>query len=146
MDSRLIITAPFVAYLAILGLFAIAQSAAGATFSDGQPVFLLVVGVLCPLFAFGLIWMRNYRYGPPLLIATLLPNGWFVSYFFFVHDNSANVFAVSGDGALAYTTATAGIVLMSLIVIVVAGWLWYHESSRFRTAVDGFIRPDAVDQ
>lgn len=145
MDTRLIVTVPFVAYLAILGLFGLALSTVDAPFTEGQPGFIVVVGVLGPLVAFGLIWLKNYAYGAPLLVAMLLPNAWFVSYFFFVHDNPANAFAVTGEGSTAYLTATGGLVATSLIVAGVACWLWYRESPQFRAAVDRFIHPDAVD-
>ena len=101
MDIRLIVTVPVVAYVTVLGLFATAQSMVGATFTEGQPAFLAAVGLFGPLFAFMLIWLKTYAYGAPLLVVSLLPNAWFVCYFFLIHDNPANVFAVSGNGAAA---------------------------------------------
>ena len=145
MDPRLIVTVPTLAYYVVMGLFALAQSSVGATFTQGQPAFLLVLGVVVPLVAFGLIWLRNYAYGAPLLVAALLPTAWFVSYFFFVHDNPANVFAVSGEGSAAYLTATLGIVATALIAAGVGCWLWYRTSPQFRNAVDRFLYPDAAE-
>lgn len=143
MDTRLIVTVPFAAYLTVLGLFALAQSTVDVTFTEGQPAFLVVVGVIGPLIAFGLIWLKNYVYGAPLLVSSLLPNAWFVGYFFFVHDNPANVFAVSGGAA--YLMATIGIVANSIILAGVGCWLWYRESPQFRAAVDRFIHPPASE-
>ena len=145
MDPRLIVTVPVLTYYVIMGLFALAQSTVDATFTQGQPAFLVVVGVLGPLFALGLIWLRNYVYGAPLLVAALLPTAWFVSYFFFVHDNPANAFAVSGEGSAAYLTATIGIVATALIAAGVSCWLWYRVSPQFRDAVDRFLYPDAAE-
>ena len=145
MDPRLIVTVPVLTYYVIMGLFALAQSTVDATFTQGQPAFLLVVGVIGPLVALGLIWLQNYVYGAPLLVGALLPTTWFVCYFFFVHDNPANVFAVGGEGAAAYLSATIGIVAMSVIASGVSCWLWYQVSPRFRTAVDRFIRPQTVE-
>lgn len=145
MDPRLIVTVPVLTYYVIVGLFALAQSTVGATFTQGQPAFLLVVGVIGPLCALGLIWLQNYVYGAPLLVGALLPTAWFVCYFFFVHDNPANVFAVGGEGSTAYLTATIGIVAMAVIASGVSCWLWYQVSPQFRTAVDRFIRPQAAE-
>ncbi|NUB92124.1 hypothetical protein HTZ84_06950 [Haloterrigena sp. SYSU A558-1] len=145
MDPRLIVTVPVLTYYVIMGLFALAQSSVGATFTQGQPAFLLVVGVVGPLVALGLIWLRNYIYGAPLLVGALLPTAWFVCYFFFVHENPANVFAVGGEGSTAYLVATFGIVATSLIAAGVSCWLWYQVSPQFRTAVDRFIRPEAAE-
>ncbi|WP_137290239.1 hypothetical protein [Natronorubrum halophilum] len=141
MDTRLIVTAPVTAYVAVLGLFALAQSTVGVTFTEGQPAFMIVIGLLGPVFALGLIWLKNYAYGAPLLVSAVLSNAWFVTYFFFVHDNSANVFAASGDGTTAYLMSAVGLVATSLILGGVGCWLWYRESAQFRTAVDRFIRP-----
>ncbi|WP_440772760.1 hypothetical protein [Natronorubrum sp. DTA28] len=145
MDIRLIVTVPVVAYFTVLGLFAVAQSTVGATFTEGQPAFLLVVGLLGPLLAFALIWLKNYVYGAPVLVATLVPNAWFVCYFFLVHDNPANVFAVSGDGAAAYLASVVGVVANSIILAGVGCWLWYRESPQFRDAVDRIVRPPASE-
>ena len=145
MDPRLIVTVPALAYYVVLGLFALAQSTVGATFNQGQPAFLAVFGVVVPLVALGLIWLRNYVYGAPLLVAALLPTAWFVSYFFFVHDNPANAFAVSGEGATAYLTAAFGIVVTALIAAGVSSWLWYRVSPQFRDAVDRFLYPEAAE-
>lgn len=133
------------AYFVVMGMFALAQSAVGARFTQGQPAFLLAVGVFGPLLALGLIWLQNYVYGAPLLVAALLPTAWFVSYFFFIHENSANVFAVSGNGSDAYLVATVGIVATALITIGVSCWLWYQVSPEFRNAVDRFVRPNAAE-
>ncbi len=129
------------AYVAVLGLFSLAQSTVDVAFTDGQPAFMIVIGLLGPVTALGLIWLKNYAYGAPLLVLTVFSNAWFVSYFFFVHDNSANVFAASGDGAAAYMMSAVGLVATSLILGGVGCWLWYRESAQFRTAVDRFVRP-----
>ena len=145
MDIRLIVTVPVVGYFAVLGVFALAQSTVGVAFTEGQPAFIALAGVLGPLLAFLLIWLENYRYGAPLLASSLLLNAWFVAYFFLVHDNPANAFAVSGSGAASYLTAVLGIVANSCIVAGVGCWLWYRKSEQFRAAVDRFIAPEATD-
>ena len=145
MDIRLIVTVPVVAYVIVLGLFAAAQSMVGATFTEGQPAFLAVVGLFGPLLAFTLIWLKNYAYGAPLLVVSLLPNAWFVCYFFLIHDNPANVFAVSGNGSAAYLASVVGVVANSIILAGVGCWLWYRESPQFRDAVDRVIRPPASE-
>ena len=145
MDIRLIVTVPVVAYVIVLGLFATAQLMVGATFTEGQPAFLAVVGLFGPLFAFMLIWLKNYAYGAPLLVVSLLPNAWFVCYFFLIHDNPANVFAVSGNGAAAYLASVVGVVANSVILASVGCWLWYRESPQFRDAVDRVTRPPASE-
>ncbi|WP_254523641.1 hypothetical protein [Natrinema caseinilyticum] len=136
MDQRIIVTTPFLVYLALCGLFGLALSTVDAPLDQGQPAFIAIVGLVGPTIAIGLIWARNYAYGPPVLVSTMLSNAWFVTYFFFVHDNPANVFAVSGDGATAYLTATLGVVVGSLFTAGIGCWLWYCESSGFRSAVD----------
>lgn len=141
MDQRLIVTTPFLIYLALCGLFGIALSTADAPLTQGQPVFIAIVGLLGPLVAIGLIWARNYGYGAPVLVSTTLTNAWFVTYFFFVHDNPANVFAVSGDGSAALLMSTVGVVVGSLFTAGVGCWLWYRESPGFRSAIDQLVGP-----
>ncbi|WP_090617161.1 hypothetical protein [Natrinema salaciae] len=141
MDQRIIATTPFLVYLMLCGLFALAQSTVGAPLTQGQPAFLAIVGFLGPLMAIGLIWVRNYTYGAPALVSTMLTTGWFVAYFFFVHDNPANVFAVSGEGATAFLVAAGGVIVGSLLTAGVGCWLWYRESAEFRSAVDRLAGP-----
>uniref|UniRef100_A0A7D5L083 Uncharacterized protein n=1 Tax=Natrinema halophilum TaxID=1699371 RepID=A0A7D5L083_9EURY len=141
MDQRIIVTTPFLIYLALCGLFGLAQSMVGTSFTQGQPAFMAIVGFVGPSIAIGLIWVRNFAYGPPVLVSTMLTNAWFVTYFFFIHDNPANVFAVSGDGATAYLSASLGIVAGSLFTAAVGCWLWYRTSQGFRSAVDRLVGP-----
>ncbi|MFB1063904.1 hypothetical protein [Natrinema sp. H-ect4] len=146
MDQRLIVTTPFLIYLVLCGLFGIGLSTVDAPLTQGQPAFIAIVGLLGPLVAIGLIWARNYAYGAPVLVSTLLTNAWFVVYFFFIHDNPANVFAVSGDGSTAYLTATLGMIAGSLLTAGVGCWLWYHESPGFRSAIDRLLEPTDTKQ
>ncbi|MFC4541717.1 hypothetical protein ACFO5R_07230 [Halosolutus amylolyticus] len=141
MDQRLIVTVPVVVYLGTLVLFAAARSIVGAPLTEGQPAFIAIVGVIGPLTALGLIWLRNYTYGAPVLVSSMLTTVWFVTYFFFLHDNPANAFAVAGEGALAFLMATFSVVATSLVTAGVAFWLWYRESPGFRSAIDGVVRP-----
>lgn len=141
MDQRLIVTTPFLIYLVLCGLFALGLSTVDAPLTQGQPAFLAVVGLLGPLVALGLIWVRNYAYGAPVLVSTTLTNAWFVVYFFFVHDNPGNVFAVSGDGSTAYLGATVGLIAGSLFTAGAGCWLWYRESPGFRSAIDRLVGP-----
>jgi len=82
VDQRLIVTTPFLIYLVLCGLFGIGLSTVDAPLTQGQPAFIAIVGLLGPLVAIGLIWARNYAYGAPVLVSTLLTNAWFVVYFF----------------------------------------------------------------
>lgn len=141
MDQRIIVTTPFLVYLALCGLFGLAQSMVAAPLTQGQPAFIAIVGLLGPLIAIGLIWVQNYAYGAPVLVSTMLTNAWFVVYFFFIHDNPANVFAVSGDGATAFLAATIGLIAGSLLTAGVGSWLWYRESPGFRSAIDQLVGP-----
>lgn len=141
MDQRIIVTTPFLVYLGLCGLFGLAQSMVDAPFTQGQPVFIAIVGLLGPFVAIGLIWVRNYGYGAPVLVSTMLTNAWFVVYFFFVHDNPSNVFAVGGDGATAYLATTVGLVACSLLTAGIGCWLWYRESADFRSAVARLVEP-----
>jgi len=145
VDTRLIVTFPVVACFAALGLFTLGQSMAEVTFTESQPAFLAVVGPFVPLVAFGLIWLETYEYGAPLLVAALVPNSYFVGYFFFVHENPANVFEVTGSGSAAYLASVIGLLALSLILAGVGCWLWYRTSPQFRAAVDRFIRPPASE-
>ncbi|WP_254764035.1 hypothetical protein [Natrinema marinum] len=146
MDQRIIVTTPFLVYLALCGLFGLAQSTVNAPLTQGQPAFLAVVGLLGPLVGIGLIWARNYGYGSPVLVSTMLTTAWFVTYFFFVHDNPGNVFAVSGDGAAAYLTATVGLIACSLLTAAGGCWLWYRESPGFRSAIERLVGPSDANQ
>ncbi|OLZ41061.1 hypothetical protein A6E15_08700 [Natrinema saccharevitans] len=141
MDQRLIATTPFLVYLALCGLFWLAQSTVEAPLTLGQPAFLATVGLFVPLLAVGLIWIRNYAYGAPLLVSSMVATAWFVTYFFFVHDNPANALAVSGTGATAFLTATIGVVSGAVVTAGVGCWLWYRESPSFRSAVDELRGP-----
>ncbi|QCS42746.1 hypothetical protein [Natrinema versiforme] len=141
MDQRIIVTTPFLVYLALCGLFGLAQSTVEAPLTQGQPAFIAIVGLVGPLVAIGLIWARNYAYGAPVLVSTMLTNAWFVTYFFFLHDNPANVFAVSGDGSTAFLASTIGLIAGSLLTAGVGCWLWYRESPGFRSAVDNLVGP-----
>ncbi|WP_226006515.1 hypothetical protein [Natrinema salinisoli] len=141
MDQRLIATTPFILYLALCGLFGIALSTADAPLTQGQPAFIATVGLVGPLVAIGLIWAQNYSYGAPVLVSTMLTNAWFVTYFFFIHDNPANVFAVSGTGATALLAGTVGLIAGSLLTAGVGCWLWYRESPGFRSAIHRLVGP-----
>ncbi|WP_312909001.1 hypothetical protein [Natronosalvus caseinilyticus] len=141
MDRRLIVTMAFTGYLVGGALFAIAQSAAGVTYTESQVEFIVLVGYLGPLLAMGFVWVKNYGYGAPLLVGTTATTCWFVVYFFFVHDNPANVGAVTGDSAGAYTASVVAVVALSLVTALTGTWLWYCESDGFREAVDDVIRP-----
>ncbi|QLK26064.1 hypothetical protein HYG81_00045 [Natrinema zhouii] len=145
MDQRIIVTTPFLVYLAFCGLFGLALSTVAAPLTQGQPAFIAIVGLVGPLVAIGLIWVRNYAYGAPVLVSTMLTNAWFVVYFFFIHDNPGNVFAVSGDGSTAYLAATAGLIAGSLFTAGVGCWLWYCESPGFRSAIDRLVGPSNVE-
>lgn len=146
MDIRLVVTVPVLAYFTTLGLFAIAQSTVGATFTESQLPFLVVVGILGPVLAVGLIWIENFRYGAPLFVATLFPTAWFVAYFFLVHDNPANAFVVSGEGATAYLASVVGIIANAVILTGVGCWLWYRDSPQFRAVVDRLLDPAAPER
>jgi len=141
VDQRLIATTPFLVYLALCGLFGLALSTVEAPLTQGQPAFIAIVGLFVPLVAIGLIWAKNYAYGAPLLVSSMVATAWFVAYFFFVHDNPANALAVSGTGATAFLAATIGVVAGSLVTAGVGCWLWYRESPGFRSAVDEFRGP-----
>jgi len=130
----------------LCGLFGIGLSTVDAPLTQGQPAFIAIVGLLGPLVAIGLIWARNYAYGAPVLVSTLLTNAWFVVYFFFHSRQPANVFAVSGDGSTAYLTATLGMIAGSLLTAGVGCWLWYHESPGFRSAIDRLLEPTDTKQ
>lgn len=141
VDQRLIVTVPFVAHLLGGAMLAVAYSVAPVEFTDGQLEFILLVGYLGPTVAMGLIWMRNYVYGAPLLFGSAIAGCWFVIYFFLVNDNPANVAAVSGDGAGAYLYATIVVIVGSLLTAGAGAWLWYRESDGFRSAIDRVVRP-----
>ncbi|MFP9059152.1 hypothetical protein ACLI4R_01330 [Natrialbaceae archaeon A-chndr2] len=145
MDRRLIVTAAFMTHLLGGGMLAIAQSTAGVNFTEGQLEFLVLIGYGGPLIAMGLIWLKNYAYGAPLLFATTTANCWFVIYFFLIHDNPANVGAVSGPGSGAYLYATIAVVVGSLVSAVAGLWLWYGTSDGFRSAVDDLVRPSETE-
>ncbi|MFC6768950.1 hypothetical protein [Natrinema soli] len=145
MDQRLIVTTPFLIYLVLCGLFGMGLSTVDAPLTQGQPAFIAIVGLLGPLVAIGLIWAHNYAYGAPVLVSTLLTDAWFVVYFFFIHDNPANVFTVTGDGSTAYLAATGGMIAGSLFTAGVGCWLWYCESPGFRSAVDHLVSPSNAD-
>lgn len=141
MDQRLIATVPVIIYVGTLGLFAAAQSIVGAPLAEGQPAFIAIVGVLGPLVGLGLIWVKNYAYGSPILVSTMVTTAWFLAIFFFVHDNPSNAFAATGEGALAYRMATFAVVVTSLVSATVAFWVWYRESPGLRSAIDSFLGP-----
>lgn len=141
MDRRLIVTVAFIAHFIGGALFAIAASVTDATLTDGQLEFVVIVGYLIPTLAMGLLWMRNYVYGAPLLVGSTLSTGWFVVYFFLIQDNPANVAAVTGEGAVAYLAAVVAVVVGSLLTALVGLWAWYAESEEFRSRVDRVIRP-----
>ncbi|GAB3025878.1 hypothetical protein [Natronobiforma cellulositropha] len=141
MDQRLIVTVPYVAHLVGGAMLAVAYSVASVQFTDGQLEFIVLVGYLGPTVAMGLVWLRNYVYGAPLLFASAIAGWWFVLYFFLINDNPANVAAVGGDGASAYLYATIAVLVTSLLTAGVGAWLWYRESDGFRSAVDRVIRP-----
>lgn len=145
MDTRLIVTVPVTGYVVVLTLFALAGSTADVAYTEGQPAFLLVVGLFVPLLALGLIWLENYTYGAPLLVAATVLTAYFVGYFFLLHDNPANALSVTGAGAAAYLVSAIGIVAISLILAGMGTWLWYRTSEQFRTAVDRFIRAPPAD-
>lgn len=144
MDQRIIVTTPVLLSLAFFGLFGVAQSMVDAPLTQGQPAFLAIVGVFGPLAAIGLIWARNYAYGAPALVASTVATAWFVTYFFFIHDNPANVFAVTGDATTAYLASTAGLVVALLFTAVGGCWLWYRESPGFRSMVDRLAGPSDI--
>lgn len=139
MDQRLIVTASFVAHLVAGAVFAGGYLAADVAFTEGQGAFIAGVGYGGPLLALVLIWFRNYVFGAALFVVSLLATVWFVSYFFFLHDNQATVFAVTGDASSAYTMGVVGLVVVSLVAALVGSWLWYHESPGFRTVLHGFL-------
>lgn len=141
MDRRLIVTSAFTAYVVAGALFALGASVTDATFTEGQLEFVVVVGYLLPTLALGLVWLRNYAYAAPLLAGSALATSWFVTYFFVLEDNPANVAAVSGDGASAYLASVVGLVAASLVIALVALWVWYAEIETFRTRVDRVLRP-----
>lgn len=141
MDQRLIVTVPFVVHLIAGVLFAVAYAATDAAFTAGQLEFLVAVGYVGTFVAMGLIWLRNHVRGAPLLVGCAGAACWFSVYFLFVHDNPANALAVTGEGATAYPTAAAAVILGFLGLTAAGCWLWYRESERFRATVDGFVRP-----
>ncbi len=141
MDQRLIVTAGFVAHLVGGGMLAISVSVADVSFTEGQLEFLVLVGYLTPAVAMGLIWAKNYAYGAPLLFLTTGSTAWFAVYTFYVHDGSATVWAVTGDGAGAYLYSSVAVVVGSLTAAGVGFWLWYRESPRLRAMFRRAIRP-----
>lgn len=141
VDQRLVVTVPFITHLVCGAMLALAYSMASVQFTQGQLEFLVIVGYVTPLAAMGLIWVKNYVYGAPLLFGSAIANCWFSVYFFLVHENPVNVFWVSGDGASAYTAAVVAVVMGSLLTAGTGVWLWYRESDGFRSTVDGIVRP-----
>lgn len=122
-------------------MLAIAATVASVEFTEGQLEFMILVGYLGPTAGIGLVWVKNYAYGAPLLFGSAASGCWFAIYFFFVNENPANVTAVTGDGAGAYQSAMVAVVVGSLVTAGAGVWLWYRESDGFRDAVDGVVRP-----
>lgn len=141
MDQRLILTVPFVAHVTTGLLFVLAYATTSISFTEGQPAFLALVTYFTPLFAFFLIWLKNYEYGAPLLVGSTLASSWFVVYFFFMHENPGNVFEVSGDAIAVYISAVVSVVITSLVLAGIGAWIWYGEDARFRAAVNRVIEP-----
>jgi len=141
VDQRLILTVPFIGHLTSGLLFVLAAATVEVEFTEGQPEFIALVTYFVPLFAFFLIWLKNYEYGTPLLVGSTLVSAWFIVYFFFVHENPGNVAAVSSDGATVYVSAIVSMLVTCLVVAGIGLLIWYGEDDRFRSAVDRVIRP-----
>lgn len=131
----------FVAHAVGGGLLAVSQVVTSVELGDGQLEFLVLVGYLGPLIAIGLVWMKNYAYGAPLLTASAAAGCWFALYFFFVHESPSNVAVVTGEGSTAYAASAVAVVIGSLVAALAGAWLWYRESDSFRSVVDRAIRP-----
>ncbi|WP_242695497.1 hypothetical protein [Halomontanus rarus] len=141
MDQRLIVTVAYIFHAVGGAMLAIAATVASVEFTDGQLEFMILVGYLGPTAGIGLVWVKNYAYGAPLLFGSAASGCWFAVYFFFVNENPANVAAVTGDGAGAYQSAMIAVVVGSLVTAGAGVWLWYRESAAFRDAIDGVVRP-----
>ncbi|MFC3959902.1 hypothetical protein [Halovivax cerinus] len=142
MDTRLVVTASFVAALVAGAIFAGGAVASDVTFTSGQDAFVAGVGFGGSFVGLVLLWFRNYVYGSALYTLSMVSTSWFVAYFFVVHDNPASVFAVTGSGRPAYAMGVAGLFVVTLIGSLVGGWVWYRSSPGFRTVLHGLVGTD----